>query len=44
MNINLLANAVALSDQDLIARLDALALREREATVELVAHLAATAR
>src|SRR5438876_478976 len=41
MNINLLANAVALSDQDLIARLYALALREREATVELVAHLGA---
>jgi hypothetical protein len=41
MNTNVLATAVALSDQDLLARLHALAGREREASVELVAHLAA---
>jgi hypothetical protein len=41
MNTNVLATAAALSDQDLLARLRALAGREREASVELVAHLAA---
>ncbi len=38
---NVLATAAALSDQDLLARIDILAGREREATAELVAHLAA---
>ena len=41
MKTNMFATAVALSDRDLLARLDALATREREATAELVAHLAA---
>src|SRR3989442_1079162 len=41
MNTNALATAAALSDQDLLARLSTLAGREREASVELVAHLAA---
>jgi hypothetical protein len=41
METNLLATAKALSDQDLLARLDILATKEREASVELVAHLAA---
>jgi hypothetical protein len=41
MNSNILLNASALSDQDLLARLVGLAGKEREATVELVAHLAA---
>ena len=41
MKINILAIAAALSDQDLLARLRALAGKERETTVELVAHLAA---
>ncbi|PYQ54923.1 MAG: hypothetical protein DMF78_04025 [Acidobacteria bacterium] len=41
MNTNVLATAAALSDHDLLARLRALAGREREASVELVAHLAA---
>jgi hypothetical protein len=41
MKNNILATAAALSDQDLLARLDLLAGREREASVELVAHLAA---
>ena len=39
--MNVLATADALSDQDLLARLDHLALRERETVAELVAHLAA---
>ena len=41
MNTNILATAAALSDRELLARLGALAAREREASVELVAHLAA---
>jgi 5-methylcytosine-specific restriction endonuclease McrA len=41
MNTNILATAVALSDQDLLSRIDALAGSEREATAELIAHLAA---
>jgi hypothetical protein len=41
MNTNVLAHAAALADQDLLARLSALAGTEREASVELVAHLAA---
>jgi hypothetical protein len=41
MNTNILAAANGLSDRDLLARLDALAGREREASAELVAHLAA---
>ena len=41
MTTNILATAAALSDQDLLARLLALAGRERETTVEIVAHLAA---
>src|SRR5882724_11966321 len=40
MNTNLLALASDLSDQDLLARIAALAGKEREASVELVAHLA----
>jgi hypothetical protein len=40
MNTNLLAVASGLSDQDLLARLVALAGKEREASLELVAHLA----
>jgi hypothetical protein len=40
MNTNLLARASRLSDPDLLARLAALAGQEREASVELVAHLA----
>src|SRR5258708_16200995 len=40
MNTHLLALASGLSDQDLLARLAALAGKEREASVELVAHLA----
>jgi hypothetical protein len=40
MNTNLLALANGLSDQDLLARIAALAGKEREACVELVAHLA----
>ena len=40
MNTNILAFASGLSDHDLLTRLLALAGREREATVELVAHLA----
>jgi 5-methylcytosine-specific restriction endonuclease McrA len=43
MKNDILATAAALSDRDLLARLAALAGREREATVELVAHLAALA-
>ena len=41
MNTNMLALASGLSDQDLLARVGALAGMEREATAELVAHLAA---
>jgi 5-methylcytosine-specific restriction endonuclease McrA len=41
MNTNMFALASALSDQDLLARIGLLAGKEREATVELVAHLAA---
>src|SRR4029077_19442152 len=40
MNTNMLVLASGLSDQDLLARLAALAGKEREASVELVAHLA----
>jgi hypothetical protein len=40
MNTNLLALASGLSDKDLLARIAALAGKEREASVELVAHLA----
>jgi 5-methylcytosine-specific restriction endonuclease McrA len=40
MNTNLLALASSLTDPDLLARLAALAGKEREASVELVAHLA----
>jgi hypothetical protein len=41
MNTNILTLASALSDQELLARLGALATKEREALVDLVAHLAA---
>jgi 5-methylcytosine-specific restriction endonuclease McrA len=41
MNTNILATAAGLSDQDLLARLEALAVKERETSVELVAHLVA---
>ena len=41
MTINILTTASALSDHDLLARLGVLAGKEREATVELIAHLAA---
>src|SRR5260221_4172545 len=41
MNPNILALASGLSDQDLLARIGALASQEREASVDLVAHLAA---
>jgi hypothetical protein len=41
MNTNILLTASALSDQDLLARLEGLARNEREASAELVAHLAA---
>jgi hypothetical protein len=41
MKTNILVSAIALSDQDLLARLEVLASKEREATVEMVAHLAA---
>src|SRR5258708_9721989 len=40
MNTNMLALASGLSDQDLLARIDVLAGKEREASAELVAHLA----
>ena len=40
MNTNILALASGLSDHDLLARIGVLASREREATAELVAHLA----
>jgi hypothetical protein len=41
MNTNMLAAASSLSDHDLLDRIAALAGKEREASVELVAHLAA---
>jgi hypothetical protein len=41
MRTNILDAAVALSDLDLLARIETLAGREREASAELVAHLAA---
>ena len=41
MQTNVLAQAAGLSDRDLLARLEGFAGREREATVDLVAHLAA---
>jgi len=41
MKTNILAIAAGLSDRDLLARLHLLAGREREASVELLAHLAA---
>ncbi len=41
MNTNMLVLASSLSDQDLLARVGALAGKERGATAELVAHLAA---
>ena len=41
MTIDILADADAVSDQDLLARLDTLASRERSACADLVAHLAA---
>jgi hypothetical protein len=41
MSMNILTLASGLSDHDLLARLGTLAGKEREATVELVAHLAA---
>src|SRR3989454_5775584 len=40
MKINILVTAAALSDRDLLARLEVLASKEREASAELVAHLA----
>jgi 5-methylcytosine-specific restriction endonuclease McrA len=43
MNTNLIALANELTDHDLLARITALAAKERGATVELVAHLAALA-
>jgi len=41
METNILTLALALSDRELLARIGAIAGREREATAELVAHLAA---
>jgi hypothetical protein len=41
MNSNMLVTASTLSDQDLLARLEAIAGNERQASSELVAHLAA---
>jgi len=41
MRTNIYATAVALSDRDLLGRLDALASAERETTAEMLAHLAA---
>jgi hypothetical protein len=41
MNTNILVMASALSDHDLLARLEVFAGKEREASTELVAHLAA---
>src|SRR5438093_1489442 len=40
MKTNILVSAATLSDQDLLARLAVLASKEREASAELVAHLA----
>jgi hypothetical protein len=40
MRTNIYATTVALSDRDLLDRLDALAVAERETTAEMVAHLA----
>jgi hypothetical protein len=40
MNTNILALASSLSDHDLLERVAALAIKERAASVELVAHLA----
>ncbi len=44
MKNNILVTAAALSDHELLARLEVLAVKEREASVELVAHLAALDR
>ena len=41
MNTNMFALASSLSDHDLLARVGVLARTEREASAELVAHLAA---
>jgi hypothetical protein len=41
MTTNILASAAALSDQELLTRIDLLVSRDRETSVELVAHLAA---
>src|SRR5678815_5243222 len=41
MRTNIYATALALSDQDLLGRLDSLASAERETTAEMLAHLAA---
>src|SRR5260221_6016433 len=41
MTSNILVTASTLSDQDLLARLETLAGKEREASAELIAHLAA---
>ena len=41
MDTNILVIASSLSDDDLLARLEGLAANEREASAELVAHLAA---
>ena len=41
MRTNILAAALAVPDHELLARIGAIAGREREATAELVAHLAA---
>ena len=38
MKTNILVSAATLSDRDLLARLEVLASKEREASVELVAH------
>src|SRR3989442_1855036 len=40
MMTNILVSAAALSDRDLLARLEVLAFKEREVSAELVAHLA----
>ena len=41
MTMNILESAASLSDDDLLARLELIAGKARETTVELVAHLAA---
>jgi hypothetical protein len=41
LNTNLIALATELPDHDLLARIAALAAKERGATAELLAHLAA---